>query len=101
MTKELNLGRGDLGAETLLAFTVGVLCQPQTTFNVNLTAFGQVFVSQLRLPSPGRHAEPGRLLFRFACDVLTLFRRGDGHFAKSRSLRRVPQFRVAAQITDD
>src|SRR5262249_60080404 len=85
-TQEMNFGRRDFGADALLASTVGVLFQPQTTFDVNLTALDQVFVGQLGLPSPGCDAEPGRVLFHFACDVLTLFGRGDGHFAKSRAL---------------
>src|SRR5262249_27581822 len=101
MTEELNLGRGDLGAEALLAFTVGVLLQPQTAFNVNLTPPGQILVAHLPLPPPRRNAEPGRVLFRFAGDALALLGRGDGHLAKGRALRRVSQFGVAAQITDD
>src|SRR5262245_31794474 len=101
MTQKLYIGRGNLGAESLLAFAVRVLLQPQTTFNVNLTAFGQIFIGQLRLPSPGRHAEPGRVLLHFARDILAPLGCRDRHLAESRALRRVPQFGVAAQITDD
>ena len=33
--------------------------------------------------------------------AITLFGRGDGHVANGRSLRRVTQFRIPTQITDD
>src|SRR5262245_31677793 len=101
MTEELNLARGDLGAEAFLAFAVRVLFEAEPALDVDLAALGEVFVGQLGLPAPCGDSKPGGVLFRFALSVLALFGGGDRHLAEGRSLRGVAQLRVASEIADD
>src|SRR5262249_26816259 len=84
-----------------LALAIRVLFETQPPLDVNLPALRQIFVGHLGLASPSRDPEPDRVLLSFAPGVPALFGRGDGKVANGRALRRVAQFRVTTQVTDD
>src|SRR5262249_19219180 len=101
LPQELYIAGVDFGAGARVAVTIGILFETQPPLDVNLPALRQIFGGQLGLASPSRDPEPDRVFLRFAPVVPTFFGSGNGHVANGRSLRRVAQFRVTTQVTDD
>src|SRR5262249_30982466 len=97
----LNIRRVDLSAVTGLSFAIGVLLQSKAPFDVYLSSFGEIFIGQLGLTSPHRHAKPCSVIFRFTRAILSSFTRCHRKFAQRLALWRVAQFSISAQVTDD
>src|SRR6266545_6214114 len=71
------------------------------SLQVNLAAFGEVLIRQFSLAIPECHAEPSGVIFVLARYVLAPLGSRNRNVANGRSLRCVPQLRVASQVSDD
>src|SRR5438105_3410581 len=86
---------------SLVAVTVRVLFHAQTTFDVNRAAALQILRSSLSLPSPERYAKPsGDVVVLTGSAILAALIRRETEAADGRTLRRVAQFGVAAEVSD-
>src|SRR5262249_7341016 len=101
LPQELYIAGVDFGASARVSITIGILFETQSPLDVNLPALSQIFGGQLGLASPSRDPEPDRMLLLLTPGVLAVLGRRDGKVANGRPLRRVAQFRVTTQVTDD
>src|SRR6185436_14711570 len=85
----------------LLSVSIDPLLDPQASFNVNRPATGQVLRSGFCLAPPERHAKPGGDIVILArVFIFALLIGGQAKAAHWRSLWRIAQFRIAAEVTD-
>src|SRR5262245_27447385 len=101
LPQELYIAGVDFGAGARVAVTISILFETQPPHDVNLPALRQVFGGQLGLASPSRNPEPDRMLLLFTPGVLAFLGPRDGKVANGRPLRRVAQFGVTTQVTND
>ena len=86
---------------SLVAVAVRVLFHAQTTFDVNRAAALQILRRSLSLPSPERYAKPGSDVVVLAGSAILAALIGrETEATDRRTLRRVAQFGVAAEVSD-
>src|SRR4051812_28010059 len=97
----MNIGRIHFQRVALFAVAVLPFLYVQAALYVNASTLSEILGDGLGLLAPDGDAEPGGKVLLHSVLVLTLLIRGHGERADSRSLRRVTQLRVFAQVADD